>query len=92
MSRGCKSHPNKQQRVAVPSIMLLLAGGLVPNMAQPLFPSTIGTQSHSAKFLTITTVVRKTTVRSGQTGSRCLDEAVLPQRGGGVRDQHLPVL
>ena len=34
-------------------------------MTQPLFPSTIGTQSRSVKFLTIKTVVRKTTVRPG---------------------------
>ena len=46
-------------------------------MTQPLFPSTIGTQSRSAKFLTIKTVV------DGQTRSRCLDKAVLPQRRGG---------
>ena len=31
-------------------------------MTQPLFPSTIGTESRSAKFLTIKTLVRKTTV------------------------------
>ena len=29
-------------------------------MTQPLFPSTTGTQSRSAKFLTMKTVVRKT--------------------------------
>ena len=34
-------------------------------MTQPLFPSTIGTQSRSVKFLTIKTAVRKTTVRPG---------------------------
>ena len=47
-------------------------------MTQPLFPSTIGTQSHSAKFLTMKTVVRKNQTNNGQTGSRCLDKAVLP--------------
>ena len=34
-------------------------------MTQPLFPSTIGTQSRSAKFLTTKNVVRRTTVRPG---------------------------
>ena len=48
-------------------------------MTQPLFPSTIGTQSRSVKFLTIKTVVRKTTVRPcpGAETRRCL-------RKGGV--------
>ena len=48
-------------------------------MAQPLFPSTIGTQSRSVKLLTIKTVVRKRTV----TRSWCLDKAVLVQKGRG---------
>ena len=47
-------------------------------MPQPLLPSTIGTQSHSVKFLTIKTVVKKST------RSWCLDKAVLPQGEGGV--------
>ena len=34
-------------------------------MAQPLFPSAIGTQSSSATLLTMKTVVRKTTVTPG---------------------------
>ena len=53
-------------------------------MTQPLFPSTIGTQPRSAKFLTMKTVVRKNQKNKGQTGSRCLDKGVLaPGRGGG---------
>ena len=48
-------------------------------MTQPLFPSTIDTQSRFAKFLTT-----KNAVNDGQTGSQCLDKAVLPQRGGGA--------
>ena len=36
--------------------------GLIPIMTQPRFSSTIGTQTRSAKFLTIKTVLRKTTV------------------------------
>ena len=49
-------------------------------MTQPLFPSTIGRQSRSVKFLTITTVVRKTTVRPGPGAwtRRCF------RKGGGV--------
>ena len=50
---------------------------------QPFFPSTVGTQSCSAKFLTMTTVVRKSQKNDGQTGSWCLDKAVLAQDGGG---------
>ena len=46
-------------------------------MTQPLFPSTIGTQSRSAKFLTMKTVVRKNQENDSQTGSRCLDKVVL---------------
>ena len=38
-------------------------------MTQPLFPSTIGTQSHSPKFLTMKTVVRKPQKNDGQTMS-----------------------
>ena len=52
-------------------------------MKQPLLPSTIGTQSRFAYFLTAKTVVRKFGKSDGQTGSRCLDNAVLAQRGGG---------
>ena len=52
-------------------------------MKQPLFPSTIGTQSRFAYFLTAKAVVRKFGKSDGQTGSRCLDKAVLAQRGGG---------
>ena len=50
---------------------------------RPLFPSTIGTQSRSAKFLTMKTVVRKTPKNHGQTRSWCSDKAVLAQGGGG---------
>ena len=52
-------------------------------MKQPLFPSTIGTQSRFAYFLTVKAVVRKFGKSDGQTGSRCLDKAVLAQGGGG---------
>ena len=41
-------------------------------MTQPLFPSTIGTQSHSAKFLTMKTVVRKPQENDGQTQTHVL--------------------
>ena len=51
-------------------------------MTQPRFPSTISTQSRFASFLTIKTVVRKFGKSDGQTGSRCLEKAVLG--GGGV--------
>ena len=54
-------------------------------MTQPLFPSTIGTPSRFAKFLIIKTVVRKFGKSDGQTGSPCLDKAVLVQGGGGVK-------
>ena len=50
-------------------------------MTQPLFPSTIGTQSHFAYFLTVKVVVRKFGKSDGQTGSWCLDKAVLAQGG-----------
>ena len=56
-------------------------------MTQPVFPSTIGTQSRSAKFLTMKTVVRKAQKNDGQTGSWCLDKAVLAEGGGGVLGQ-----
>ena len=52
-------------------------------MTQPLFPSTIGTQSRFACFLTVKAVVRKFGKSDGQTRSRCLDKAVLAQGGGG---------
>ena len=52
-------------------------------MKQPLFPSTIGTQSRFAYFLTVKAVVRKFGKSDGQTGSWCLDKAVLAQGGGG---------
>ena len=48
-------------------------------MNQPRFPSTIGTQSHFAYFLTVKAVVRKFGKSDGQTGSWCLDKA----KGGG---------
>ena len=54
-------------------------------MKQPFFPSTIGTQSRFAYFLTVKAVVRKFGKSDGQTGSWCLDKAVLAQRGGGGR-------
>ena len=41
-------------------------------MKQSLFPSTIGTQSHFAYFLTIEAVVRKFGKSDDQTRSRCL--------------------
>ena len=52
-------------------------------MKQPLFPSTIGTQSRLAYFLTVKAVIRKFGKSNGQTGSRCLDKEVLAQGGGG---------
>ena len=53
-------------------------------MKHPLFPSTIGTQSHFAYFLTVKAVVRKFFGKSdGRTGSWCLDKAVLAHGGGG---------
>ena len=52
-------------------------------MRQPLFPSTIGTQSLFAQFLTVKAVVRKFGKSDGQTGSWCLDKAALAQGGGG---------
>ena len=52
-------------------------------MKQPLFPSIIGTQSSVAHFLTVKAVVRKFGKRDGQTGSWCLDKAVLARGGGG---------
>ena len=50
-------------------------------MTQPLFHSTIGTHSRSAKFLTINTVVKKMTVTPGPGAwtRRCLRK----WRGGG---------
>ena len=45
-------------------------------MKQPLFPSTIGTQSRFAYFLTVKAEVRKFGKSDGQTGSWCLDKAV----------------
>ena len=53
-------------------------------MKQPLFPSTIGTQSRFAYFLTVKVVVRKFSKSDGQARSRCFDKAVLAQGGGGV--------
>ena len=50
-------------------------------MTQRLFPSTIGTQSRSAEFLTMKTMVRKNQKNNGPT--RCLDKAVLAAGGGG---------
>ena len=58
-------------------------------MKQPLFPSTIGTQSRFAYFLTVKAVVRKFGKSDGQTGSWCLDKAVLAQGGGGTTTWHL---
>ena len=46
-------------------------------MTQPLFPSTINTQSRHAKFLTIKTAVRKIQKNNRQTGFPCLDKALL---------------
>ena len=53
-------------------------------MTQPLFPSTIGTQSRFAYFLTVKAVLKKFGKSDGQTGSRYLDKAVPAQEGGGV--------
>ena len=55
-------------------------------MKPPLFPSTIGTQSRFACFLTVKAVVRKFGKSDGQTGSWCLDKAVLAQGGGGYME------
>ena len=52
-------------------------------MKQPLFPSTIGTQSRFAYFLTVKAEVRKFGKSDGQTGCWCLDKVVLAQGGGG---------
>ena len=41
-------------------------------MTQPLFPSTIGTQSRSARFLTMKTVVRKLQKNDSQTQTHVL--------------------
>ena len=60
-------------------------------MKQPLFPSTIGTQSRFAYFLTAKAVVRKFGKSNGQTGSWCLDKAVLAQGGGGCWHKALVV-
>jgi len=51
-------------------------------MAEPLFPSTIGTQSRFPEFLTTKIVVRKIGQSDGQTRSRCLDKPVLAQGEG----------
>ena len=51
-------------------------------MKQPLFPSTISTQLHFAYFLAVKAIVRKFGKSDGQTGSWCLDKAVLAQGGG----------
>ena len=53
-------------------------------MTQPFFPCTISAQSRNNEFLTIKTMVRKTHQNNGDTGSSCLDKAVLAQGGGGV--------
>ena len=54
-------------------------------MTQPLFPSAKGTQPRHVAFVRIGTTVRKGHGNGGQTGSRCLDGAVLAQGGGGYR-------
>ena len=59
-------------------------------MKQPLFPSTIGTQPRFAYFLTVKAEVRKFGKSDGQTGSWCLDKAVLAQGGGGVHGPPCP--
>ena len=48
-------------------------------MKQPLFPSTIGTQSRFAYFLSVKAVVRKFGKSDSQTGSWGLDKAVVAQ-------------
>ena len=45
-------------------------------MKQPFFPSTIGTQSHFAYFVTVKAMVRKFGKSDGQTGSWCLGECL----------------
>ena len=72
-----KSHQNKEQWGAAPSRRV------ITSMTQPLFPSAIGTQSRVAKILTIKPVVRKLGKSDGQTGSWCLEKAVLAQGEGG---------
>ena len=49
-------------------------------MTQPLFPSTIGTQSRALKVSDHKKCGQK---NDSQTGSQCLDKAVLPQGVGG---------
>ena len=49
-------------------------------MTQPLFPSTISTQSPSVEFLTIKTMVRKNHQNNDHTGSSCLGGPVLGHR------------
>ena len=56
-------------------------------MTQPLFPSTIGTQSCFAKFLTIKTVVRKFGKSDGQTGPGALTRQCLRKGGRGEGGQ-----
>ena len=46
-------------------------------MSQPLFPSTLSTQSPNAEFLTIKTMVRKAQKNDGHTGSSRLDKPLL---------------
>ena len=58
-------------------------------MKQPIFPSTIGTQSCFSYFLTVKAVVRKLGKNDGQTGSWCLDKAVLAQGEGVVKQRIL---
>ena len=48
-------------------------------MKQPLVPSTIGTRSRFAYFLTVKAAVRKFGKSDGQTRSWCIDNAVLAQ-------------
>ena len=57
-------------------------------MTQPLVRSTISTQSRSAKFLTMKTMVRKNQKNDSQTG--CLNRAVLAQGRGGLFNTSLP--
>ena len=79
--RDSEARSNDTSHGWKPSVMLF--GGLITNMTQAPFPLTIGTQSRSAKFLTMKTLVRKNQKNDGWTGCRCLDRAVLVQRGWG---------
>ena len=62
---------------------------IITNMTQPLFPSTISTQSRDGKFLTIKTVVRPE--KQPSDGFSVLGQAHAWAKGGGVRKMDLEV-